>query len=128
MTFENSSSTNERTAHTTVVCLVPSKESRNRRDVPSLRRNFVWPELPVALHESQPWGRAGIEPPLREVLADPLIHAIMRCDGVSNAALESVIIRARWRMRQGSEGARHIDTADVGAGHGADQAQRCASE
>jgi len=45
-----------------------------------------------------PWGRPGIEPPLREVLADPLVQAVMRRDGVSRAALESVIAHAQRRL------------------------------
>ncbi len=47
-----------------------------------MTRKFTWPELPSGLHERQPWGRPGIEPPLCEVLADPLIQVVMRCDGV----------------------------------------------
>jgi hypothetical protein len=56
--------------------------------------------LPPALHENHPWGKPGIEPPLCEVLADPLVHAIMRCDRVSGAALKSVIVQAQRRLRQ----------------------------
>src|SRR3954451_377968 len=65
-----------------------------------MTRNFIWPELPAALHEIQPWARPGIEPPLREVLADPLVQAVMRRDGVSRAALESVVAHAQQRLRQ----------------------------
>jgi hypothetical protein len=46
-----------------------------------------------------PWGKRGSEPPLGEVLADPLVHAVMRCDGVSCAALDSLIARAQRRLR-----------------------------
>ena len=64
---------------------------------------FVWPELPAALHETQPWGRAGVEPPLHEVLADPVIQAIMRRDGVAPVNLESIIIGAKARMQPKAE-------------------------
>jgi hypothetical protein len=54
------------------------------------------PRIPLAgfasrLHEQQPWGRPGIEPPLGEVLADPIVQAVMRRDGISLAALQSII-------------------------------------
>jgi hypothetical protein len=39
-----------------------------------------------------------LEPSLRDVLADPLVHAIMRRDGVSRGALDSVIAHARQRL------------------------------
>ena len=65
-----------------------------------MTRKFTWPELPDALHECQPWGRPGIEPPLSEVLADPIINAVMRRDGVSSAALEAVVAHAQRRLRQ----------------------------
>lgn len=45
------------------------------------------------------WGKPGTEPPLREVLADPIVHAVMRRDGVSRAALDSVIAGAQRRLR-----------------------------
>jgi hypothetical protein len=50
------------------------------------------------LADSPPWGKPGAEPSLHEVLADPLVHAVMRCDGVSRAALESVIDSAQQRL------------------------------
>jgi hypothetical protein len=59
---------------------------------------FVWPELPAALHEGQPWSRPGIEPP--EVLADPIVQAVMRRDGVTPSALKSVIAGAQHRLRK----------------------------
>ncbi len=45
------------------------------------------------------WLGAGQEPDLAEVLADPLVHLVMRRDGVTPAALAAVIAaaRARWR-------------------------------
>ena len=68
-----------------------------------MTREFVWPELPAALHERQPWGRAGLEPSLSEALADPLVQTIMRRDGVAHVALESIIADARRRMHKATE-------------------------
>jgi hypothetical protein len=68
-----------------------------------MTREFVWPELPAALHERRPWGRAGLEPALSEALADPLVLTIMRRDGVSNAALESIVTDARKRIQKATE-------------------------
>jgi CheY-like chemotaxis protein len=55
------------------------------------------------LHEAQPWGRPGVEPPLSDVLADPLVQALMRRDGVSRTELESIIGRATEAKRYHSE-------------------------
>jgi hypothetical protein len=65
---------------------------------------FIWPELPAALHEGQPWSGPGIEPPLCEVLADPIVQAVMRRDGVTPSALKSVIAGAQHRLRKGRIG------------------------
>jgi hypothetical protein len=59
----------------------------------AMTRRFIGP-----LVDCLPWGRPGSEPSLREVLADPLVHAVMRRDGVSRAALESVIAGAQRRL------------------------------
>jgi len=45
-----------------------------------------------------PWASAGIEPGLAEVLADPLVHLVMRRDGVSLDALDAVIAAAREKL------------------------------
>ena len=45
----------------------------------------------------QAWREAGKEPGLREVLADPLVHLVMRRDGVTLAQLEAVLARAKER-------------------------------
>ena len=66
----------------------------------SIRREFIWPELPRALHEKQPWGRPGIEPPLSEVLEDPIVQAVMWRDRVSRAALQAVIAYVSPWVRQ----------------------------
>jgi hypothetical protein len=56
---------------------------------------FVLPDLPDALHERQPWGRSGIEPPLCEMLTDPIVQAVMWRDGVTHAYLQALIERLR---------------------------------
>ncbi len=49
----------------------------------------------------QRWRVAGTEPDLAEVLADPVVHLIMRRDGVSPCQLRKVIADARNRLRSG---------------------------
>ena len=66
----------------------------------SMRREYRWPALPRSLHEQQPWGRPGIEPPLSEVLEDPIVQAVMRRDRVSRAALQAVIAYVSPWVRQ----------------------------
>ncbi len=44
------------------------------------------------------WSTAGTEPALADVLTDPLVHAVMRRDGVSVAKLRRVIADARARL------------------------------
>ena len=73
-------------------------------DAIGLGRYALYPELPSALHEGQPWGSPGIEPRLCEVLADPVIHAVMRRDGVCRATLESVVVHAQRRLSQCHDG------------------------
>jgi hypothetical protein len=55
--------------------------------------------LPPCAPSRDPWARAGIEPRLEEVLADPLVHQVMRRDGVTEAALRGVVGRAQARLR-----------------------------
>jgi hypothetical protein len=45
------------------------------------------------------WRKAGEEPDLADVLADPLVHLVMRRDGVTLAQLQNVIARARAALR-----------------------------
>jgi hypothetical protein len=45
------------------------------------------------------WLAAGAEPPLAELLADPLVGLVMRRDGVSAAALRAVVATAQDRLR-----------------------------
>ncbi len=60
-------------------------------------RNIV--TRPPCAASRDPWARAGIEPRLEDVLADPLVHQIMRYDQVTESALRSVIGRAQARLR-----------------------------
>lgn len=57
------------------------------------------PSMPQARHPGRRWSRAGQEPALSEVLADPLVHLVMRRDGVSRAELDEVIARAQAKLR-----------------------------
>jgi hypothetical protein len=50
------------------------------------------------LPESWP---AGKEPPLAEILGDPLVHLVMRRDRVTQAQLRCVIALAQCRLRGG---------------------------
>jgi hypothetical protein len=45
------------------------------------------------------WLRPGAEPQLCEVLADPLVHLVMRRDGVSQAQLRNIIARTQACLR-----------------------------
>jgi hypothetical protein len=56
---------------------------------------------PVPLCERQPYGTAGMESDLCEMLSDPLVHLVMRRDGVSPAALKAVVVRARAKLGAG---------------------------
>jgi hypothetical protein len=62
-------------------------------------RPFELPSVPLC--QRQPYGIAGIEPDLCDVLEDPLVHLVMRRDGVSPAALKAVILRARAKLGAG---------------------------
>jgi hypothetical protein len=45
------------------------------------------------------WRNAGEEPDLADVLGDPLVHLVMRRDGVSLGQLEAVIAQARATLQ-----------------------------
>jgi hypothetical protein len=47
------------------------------------------------------WSEAGTEPPLAEVLADPLVHQVMRRDGVTPSELQRIIRQAQAQLRSG---------------------------
>jgi hypothetical protein len=46
----------------------------------------------------RPYERAGIEPDFHELLTDPVLHAVMRRDGVSADKLRAVVRAARVRL------------------------------
>ena len=55
-------------------------------------------EIAAALERpnfSGPWGRSGEEPVVKYMLDDPVIHLVMRRDGVSRADIEHVVKSAR---------------------------------
>ncbi len=62
-------------------------------------RPFELPSVPLC--QRQPYGVAGIEPDLCEVLEDPLVHLVMRRDGISPADLKAVMLRARAKLGAG---------------------------
>lgn len=47
------------------------------------------------------WGRAGIEMPIEEALADPIVHLVMRRDGLMPADVRAVIDEVRRRHSSG---------------------------
>jgi hypothetical protein len=53
----------------------------------------------VVASDGDHWTRAGAEPALEELLADPVLHLVMRRDGVSPGELRAVIAAARARRR-----------------------------
>jgi hypothetical protein len=48
------------------------------------------------------WVRGGAEPALEELLADPVLHLVMRRDRVSLAELRGIIVAAQVRRREAS--------------------------
>jgi hypothetical protein len=46
----------------------------------------------------RPYERAGIEPDLHELLADPVLHAVMNRDGLSEETIRAVIRNAQVRL------------------------------
>jgi hypothetical protein len=72
--------------------------------LPSRREPFLsvlrWlpggrPETPLpAAAPDERWRTTGVEPPLEDVLADPIVRAVMACDGVSEGELRDVVAAA----------------------------------
>ena len=58
-------------------------------------------ETRICVAGEKRWRDAGTEPDLAEVLADPVVHLVMRRDGVSPCQLRQVIVEARKRLRGG---------------------------
>ena len=59
-------------------------------------------ELRPAPRLADCWKSAGAEPSLEEILADPVLHLVMRRDGVSLAELRNIIAAAQARRREAS--------------------------
>jgi hypothetical protein len=62
----------------------------------SIKRQRPLPSPPHAAR----WSAAGEEPNLVEMLADPVVHLVMRRDGVSLEELLAVIADARAKLWQ----------------------------
>lgn len=54
---------------------------------------------PTQSSVTRAWSIAGVEPALAEVLADPVVHLVMRRDGVSPCELRRVIVTAQSKLR-----------------------------
>ena len=52
------------------------------------------------IERREPWGRAGVEPSLREMFADPLVHMVMARDGVTPEILAGAVAEGRARLRR----------------------------
>lgn len=53
-----------------------------------------------APRRSDRWGEAGVEPRLSDLLADPMIHQVMRRDGLKRADLEAAVAHGRAQLRR----------------------------
>jgi len=51
------------------------------------------------VRRARPWSAGGCEPCLDDVLADPIVHQVMRRDGVEAAQLRALIAVVRARQR-----------------------------
>lgn len=49
---------------------------------------------PLAVSAPEPWRATGAEPPLEDMLADPIVQAVMARDGVSEGELRAVVAAA----------------------------------
>lgn len=68
------------------------------RTMPSRRRQRIPEEQPCAASTREDWTEAGVEPGLVETLMDPLVHLVMKRDGVSMPELLDVVVRARLQL------------------------------
>ena len=64
--------------------------------MPVFRCTAAAPRRPM--HSGDAWREAGREPPLNDVLADPIVQALMRRDGISEARLRDIICRIQERL------------------------------
>ncbi len=82
----------------TLIAAVSSKLAPARAPARGrVRPRGVTLRAPVVPAESA-YTRAGIEPPLEEVLGDPIVRALMRSDGVAPGEVRRVLeaTRRRW--------------------------------
>ncbi|HEY1722144.1 MAG TPA: hypothetical protein VGG27_12930 [Magnetospirillaceae bacterium] len=50
--------------------------------------------------KGEAWGEAGSEPKLADVLADPLVHLVMRRDGLQRADVEAAVALGQRQLRR----------------------------
>jgi hypothetical protein len=55
---------------------------------------------PTPTIEIRTYDEAGIEPSIAEVLAEPIVHAVMRRDSISRSTLVDVINEARLQLER----------------------------
>lgn len=56
------------------------------------------------MSRSKAWSEAGIEPSLTEVLGDPIVHLVMRRDGVSLDDVRAAVRLGQARLRAAANG------------------------
>lgn len=54
--------------------------------------------VPPPRRSGQPYGTAGTEPPLEELLADPLVHLVLARDGLTVETVRREMLAARRRL------------------------------
>ena len=70
--------------------------------MPEQRPQAIYGAAETACPDSAvPWGKAGSEPEISDVLSDPLVHLVMRRDGVTLPALRAVVAAAQGKLRRG---------------------------
>jgi hypothetical protein len=57
------------------------------------------------------WSSYGIEPDLTEVMADPLVHLVMRRDRIGQQDVWQAVAEARMRLSQRPARSARIETA-----------------
>ena len=62
------------------------------------RYGLRFSQIAIFSHVSRQWLEPGVEPALNDLLADPVMHAVMRRDGVTTRELCNHIASARARL------------------------------
>jgi hypothetical protein len=68
-----------------------------KQQIPAVRR-------PISAYPASnevAWGTAGVEPGLGDLFNDPLVHLVMRRDGVTLPVLHAVVAAAQAKLRRG---------------------------